>query len=910
MIALDHRGESPESVLDEVETTILGSRDLFQAFNAKTSKELTLKVKKHPHQNQFILRIALDNTTGLKVGDKMDINIKSKRAALNPKSYKEGSSTLSELISGTRTIEVEVFKLGVTEANPVSVALSNMTSTASESSAPVSMSLGILAMFVSIDPNGVFMKFNQYLDLIKRLKYIGAFLGVDLEAFIESMSGRRKKREVTETSDNQRVLEVSVAENQREKVEGEESLSQNKVSSFEVSLFFEGPFMIKSILYDVSWLCKLLGMFIFYRMWIATKAVKWKLIFLKYQKKIHFIVFLSSISDILFFGTRIILHRRNSRTGLAVKSLCGANISLISIDLLEMLVVTLRTTYEPGEGDLPHKNKKSKMKAENVDFLNSSEKRPTKSPRNKFSSFSNRAQIRLNHNKSDKTIEGSSAKKPKRSVNLLNRMWRKPKKSSINLSRKFFKGWSKKNKKMNNNLNNHNKNSKKGSPKGSYPLSDSFNQTHRLKAVVSSFRGKYKRKSHRISLFDKKQTIDDEIQEVTQEKAIHHQLTLHYNRRNHEIENFAKSMIKNEPNSYTSSLSLLYNYFNVVHLALLQVLIPALPHSPVILVALLIAIEALFLLLTLIPYFTHSRFLNCFELFTKIFKFVFMMAFLVTCFIISYQSGGGRKLPISKNLQSFGIIAIVAGIIVYYLVTVVKIILMVVTATRSFLAKKSSKKEIDANKKEHCCPNQSFIEEKPEREGLIFYTKRRVEGSFYHPNLERRLERLGQMNPLMKTAKKTPFRFNYENQKVDKKIAANSGIQRENRIKIKRGMKSRFSHKKRKDSQLLQEPRESIASKPSSHNLNKNWLRRGQRLSKSPRKRLSQNSAFKSTGMASRQTDAKYRKNYGRRDRTRQRSFSPSKNSSKMQLLRLRNHPDVGDEFELDSSGFAESGDY
>ena len=152
---------------------------------------------------------------------------------------------------------------------------------------------------------------------------------------------------------------------------------------------------------------------------------------------------------------------------------------------------------------------------------------------------------------------------------------------------------------------------------------------------------------------------------------IDHRMTLEYISTDTELANFTREMIKNEPESYTSQLSLLSNYFNILHLALLQIAIPSLAYSPVVLLILLIALELFFIVLTIYPFFFHSKFISWFELIVRILKCLFMVIFLTACLFISLSSSK-QKMPVSKTLQNVGIFAISAGIFLFFVVILVK----------------------------------------------------------------------------------------------------------------------------------------------------------------------------------------------------------------------------------------------
>ena len=174
-----------------------------------------------------------------------------------------------------------------------------------------------------------------------------------MEEFIEKVSGGAKRAEDKEAesqSGQKRVLELSLTY-KRNRIAGESNGAHNKLDEFQQTIFLEGMFLVKMVLYSISWLFKLIGSGLLAQMKAKSKAVKWKLLFLKYHRKIHFILVMSSILDISFFGTRILLHRRNSEIGRIVKGYVGLMYTLLIADLLEIGLVSTRIKYQPEAGE-------------------------------------------------------------------------------------------------------------------------------------------------------------------------------------------------------------------------------------------------------------------------------------------------------------------------------------------------------------------------------------------------------------------------------------------------------------------------------------------------------------------------------------------------------------------------------
>ena len=63
-------------------------------------------------------------------------------------------------------------------------------------------------------------------------------------------------------------------------------------------------------------------------------------------EKGHFLMMMSGAMDIFFFGTRIVLHRRNTAVRVIVKVFCLINMSLVAFDLMEVARTALSTQYK------------------------------------------------------------------------------------------------------------------------------------------------------------------------------------------------------------------------------------------------------------------------------------------------------------------------------------------------------------------------------------------------------------------------------------------------------------------------------------------------------------------------------------------------------------------------------------
>ena len=137
-------------------------------------------------------------------------------------------------------------------------------------------------------------------------------------------------------------MELSLTNDQRNEIDEHSESHKNKFNLYKVSLFFEGAFMIKSFFFLISWVAKLLGLCFLSSMKRNNEVVKWKLVYLKYQRMTHFFVMMSAVMDIYFYSTRIILHRSNDSSGIILKGFCCFLVTLVTIDVLEVVNISLQ----------------------------------------------------------------------------------------------------------------------------------------------------------------------------------------------------------------------------------------------------------------------------------------------------------------------------------------------------------------------------------------------------------------------------------------------------------------------------------------------------------------------------------------------------------------------------------------
>ena len=157
-------------------------------------------------------------------------------------------------------------------------------------------------------------------------------------------------------------MEVSLNENNKAGIREHSKGSYLKLDTYNHNIFFEGAFMIKSILYLLSWALKLISISLMKSMKNkSTKIVAWKLKYLLYQRKTHFSLMMACVMDFIFTGGGVLLRRRNNSLSIVIKTVCCLNITLIVIDLIEAFQITSSLKFEKEQSNEQGKDAEKKL---------------------------------------------------------------------------------------------------------------------------------------------------------------------------------------------------------------------------------------------------------------------------------------------------------------------------------------------------------------------------------------------------------------------------------------------------------------------------------------------------------------------------------------------------------------------
>ena len=193
--------------------------------------------------------------------------------------------------------------------------------------------LASILSFFSLDQSGSTLQTSQRLKLIKRVKYIGLYYGDQLELFLAKM---------TKGSDVDEEERIEIMEYIEEHGNG----FWRKFYLYAVSLRIRNGMFWSLVAY---WTANLIHCFAYLALKSVVKKGKVSKImvyFLHFERKVHFIVFQSTLMDLLFFGIRIIAHRRMTKKSITIKVILSITLLSQFCFLYQLFRVSLTSNFK------------------------------------------------------------------------------------------------------------------------------------------------------------------------------------------------------------------------------------------------------------------------------------------------------------------------------------------------------------------------------------------------------------------------------------------------------------------------------------------------------------------------------------------------------------------------------------
>ena len=369
--------------LKNIKKTFTENKDFFElsgklkTANIEVDFDQRIEEDKSPSKSLY-LRVNMTSRSGSfqkpTENDIIQLNVKNKLTVMSMDAEPDFRSVL--LKESQQTVEGNYYVPQPPLSENVKQ-LSQGAGAVNSGSTSAATGFSVIFSLLAMDPNGLLLNLNNFLSLIKRFRFFGVNFGSNLEEFLDLMSGGNEEEGgqqaegSAENSQNstktlRRVLaklrlgsgvqrlypgenfdskEIYSEKSQpRRKLsitnqESDKRGSRYKFDKYGVSVTLERTQLIKSTVYIISWYFKLIGIWIFHKMKKRRQISKLKVYYIFYQRRIHFVLFNISVMDLMFFCTRIILHRINDLNRVVLKAYCFFLMILLQIDLISIFVV-------------------------------------------------------------------------------------------------------------------------------------------------------------------------------------------------------------------------------------------------------------------------------------------------------------------------------------------------------------------------------------------------------------------------------------------------------------------------------------------------------------------------------------------------------------------------------------------
>ena len=413
--------------------------------------------------------------------------------------------------------------------------------------------------------------------------------------------------------------------------------------------------------------------------------------FLVYQRKIHFVIFFFVITDLFFYCTRVVLHRRGHGRGLVVKILCGFELFLLTVDLVELVNSSLnqrregrfgggggaweRSQHENGSfgAELGRNGENEKNGGNGEIGVFGNQVMPLKRRRRRnvrHSLVEKRKRAMRRRQKGNESMEilvengvlgdeegGFGPDDGRRGAPKLKSGEKGLFQATSKKGLKIEKVRKSEDLKASRRGSGHKKRMKKASEGGEKKISPKFPQKEKKIENEENLNfdnlSKPREQNHQKepNLEGKKHSEPPKTGQKGQNKYIDHKKTIAENSENFTLKEFSVSAITSKnPKTLTSTLCMCHNCLSLAHMTTFQVVVPALPNSPITPLLLLFTNEIIFLATFITPCLLHARFLSWLDLLERLLNFTFMGSFYLICLIIN-RSGGQRASPVPHGLQ-------------------------------------------------------------------------------------------------------------------------------------------------------------------------------------------------------------------------------------------------------------------
>ena len=293
---------------------------------------VTTKTRLTDKKELIILGNFSTSPTSKDSGDPVTVGLEVTVLVDNIINKKPGVGLETNKVSASVKVTPQIEKKAVEAAAAQGQAISGASSTSS------SAAVGASVIFSALggDPTGLMIKFNQYLDFIGRLRLININFGAKLEAFLGSVGEMKEiKAETDEEKDD-----LIKAQNG----------NKGKLNIYFVRLEFHGRLMYKSGFFLLSWGVKLIGVALFAFVTARPQKInKLALYWIFWSRKIHILVMGTTMTDICFYGVRILLHSNHEEIKRhPIKFMVSTlSVALVVLDLIQIFHIVVHLKEKP-----------------------------------------------------------------------------------------------------------------------------------------------------------------------------------------------------------------------------------------------------------------------------------------------------------------------------------------------------------------------------------------------------------------------------------------------------------------------------------------------------------------------------------------------------------------------------------
>lgn len=212
-----------------------------------------------------------------------------------------------------------------------------------------------VTLAIAADPSGVMLKFSQILKMITRIRFVGIEFGLYLDKFLNQIAKIFDKSTESSSKSVESTTRILIGTNiSRNEQQSFKQGSKGKFDAYNYPLLITNSNRFRNVLiYFISWSLKLSFLIVFTVMEQTRKVNVAVLKIIRIHRKIHFILFNTALLDLMFKGTRNILHSTIEKSGfywvIAVLGVSLAIYDVVEISITSSKVINSMSRIKKSE---------------------------------------------------------------------------------------------------------------------------------------------------------------------------------------------------------------------------------------------------------------------------------------------------------------------------------------------------------------------------------------------------------------------------------------------------------------------------------------------------------------------------------------------------------------------------------